>query len=310
MFPTPVFRCLALTAVLAAGASASLEAQRPSPAQPGLLRVCNDPDNMPFSNQKEEGFENKIARLIAKDWNSRLEYVWYPTRRGYFRILNGMYCDLIIQAPGGLDMAGTTTPYYRSGYVFLTRQDGKLADIKSRADPRLKKARIGVTLLPSDEQLPPTMALSHHGVVGLHGYMGWYNDDDRPEDIVNAVANDSIDVAIVWGPLAGYFAKQSKVPLRLTPLGERDSLADIPFRYNIVMAVRRSDKALRDSLEKTLKAKGPEIQAILKEYGIPMFPVTADGGDDDADDGPPKPAAAPAPATPAPGDATRAARES
>jgi len=227
MLRAPTLRSLALVGILAAGASATAEAQRPSPAQPGILRVCNDPDNMPFSNQKEEGFENKIAQLIAKDWKAKLDYVWYPTRRGYFRILNGMYCDLIIQAPGGLDMAGTTTPYYRSGYVFVTRQDGKLADIKSLADPRLKKARIGVTLLPSDEQLPPTMALSHYGVVGnLHGYHGWYNDDDRPEDIVNAVANDSVDVAIVWGPLAGYFAKRSKVPLKITPLGERDSLAD------------------------------------------------------------------------------------
>jgi mxaJ protein len=305
MLRAPTLRSLALVGILTAGASAAAEAQRPSPAQPGILRVCNDPDNMPFSNQKEEGFENKIAQLIAKDWKAKLDYVWYPTRRGYFRILNGMYCDLIIQAPGGLDMAGTTNPYYRSGYVFLTRQDGKLADIKSLADPRLKKARIGVTLLPSDEQLPPTMALSHYGVVGnLHGYHGWYNDEDRPEDIVNAVANDSVDVAIVWGPLAGYFAKQSKVPLKITPLGERDSLADVPFRYNIAMAVRRSDKELRDSLEKTLKEKAPEIQAILKEYGIPMFPVRAAGGDDDDDDGPPKPAAAPAPP-----DTSRTARK-
>jgi mxaJ protein len=305
MLRAPTLRSLALVGILTAGASAAAEAQRPSPAQPGILRVCNDPDNMPFSNQKEEGFENKLAQLIAKDWKARLDYVWYPTRRGYFRILNGMYCDLIIQAPGGLDMAGTTTPYYRSGYVFVTRRDGKLADIRSLADPRLKKARIGVTLLPSDEQLPPTMALSHYGVVGnLHGYHGWYNDDDRPEDIVNAVANDSVDVAIVWGPLAGYFAKQSKVPLKITPLGERDSLADVPFRYNIAMAVRRSDKELRDSLEKTLKEKAPEIQAILKEYGIPMFPVTAAGGDDDDDGGPPKPAAAPAPP-----DTSRTARK-
>ena len=304
MLRAPTLRSLTLVGILTAGVSAAAEAQRPSPAQPGLLRVCNDPDNMPFSNQKEEGFENKIAQLIAKDWKAKLDYVWYPVRRGYFRILNGMYCDLIIQAPGGLDMAGTTQPYYRSGYVFVTRQDGKLADIESLSDPRLKKARIGVTLLPSDEQLPPTMALSHHGVVGnLRGYFGWYNDDDRPEDIVNAVANDSVDVAIVWGPLAGYFAKHSKVPLKITPLGERDSLADVPFRYNIAMAVRRSDKELRDSLEKTLKEKAPEIQAILKEYGIPMFPVTEGGGDDD-DDGPPKPAAAPTPA-----DTSRTARK-
>jgi mxaJ protein len=305
MFRAPI-RSLVLVGVLAATAAASAQAQRPSPPQPGILRVCNDPDNMPFSNQKEEGFENKIAQLIASEWKAKLQYVWYPTRRGYFRILNGMYCDVIIQAPGGLDMAGTTTPYYRSGYVFVTRQNSKLAGLASLADPRLKKVRIGVTLLPSDEQLPPTMALSHYGVVGnLRGYHGWYNDDDRPEDIIQAVANDSVDIAIVWGPLAGYFAKQSRVPLKITPLGERDSLADVPFRYDIAMAVRRRDRELRDSLEKTLKAKAPQIQAILKEYGIPMFPVASTGGDDDDDDdGPPKPAAAPAP-----GDTSRTARK-
>jgi mxaJ protein len=294
------YRSLVLVGLLTAGVSAAAQAQRPSPPQPGILRVCNDPDNLPFSNQKEEGFENKLAQLIASDWKAKLQYVWYPTRRGYFRILNGMYCDLIIQAPGGLDMAGTTTAYYRSGYVFLTRKDGKLADLTSLADPRLKQARIGVTLLPSDEQLPPTMALSHYGVVGnLRGYHGWYNDDDRPEDIVNAVANEDVDVAIVWGPLAGYFAKQSKVPLKITPLGERDSLADVPFRFNIAMAVRRRDRELRDSLEKTLKARAPEIQAILKEYGVPAFPVTETGDGEDDDDGPPKAA---------PADSSRTAR--
>jgi mxaJ protein len=306
MFRAPEFRSLALVGLLAASAPVSAGAQRPSPPQPGLLRVCNDPDNMPFSNQKEEGFENKIAQLIAKEWKANLQYVWYPVRRGYFRILNGMYCDLIIQAPGGLDMAGTTEPYYRSGYVFVTRRDSKLADIKSLADPRLKKARIGVTLLPSDEQLPPTQALSHYGVVGnLRGFSGMYNEENRPEDVIKAVANGDVDVAIVWGPLAGYFAKQSSAPLKIQPLGERDSLADVPFRYDIAMAVRRRDRELRDSLQKTLKAKAPEIQAILKEYGIPMFPVASTGGDDDDDDdGPPKPAAAPAP-----GDTSRTARK-
>ena len=286
-------RFLALVALWGALAASPAAAQRPSPLEPGRLRVCMDPDNMPFSNQKGEGFENKIAQLIADEWKSKLEYVWYPVRRGYFRILNGMYCDLIIQAPGGLDMAGTTDPYYRSGYVFVARQDSKLADIKSLADPRLKKARIGVTLLPSDEQLPPTTALSHYGVIGnLRGFQGMYNEEDRPEDVVNAVAKDEVDVAIVWGPLAGYFAKQSPVPLRIQPLGERDSLADVPFRYDIAMAVRRRDRELRDSLQKVLREKAPEIQAILKEYNIPLFPVVAKEDDDD-DDGPPKPATAP-----------------
>jgi ABC-type amino acid transport substrate-binding protein len=126
------------------------------------------------------------------------------------------------------------------------------------------------------------MALSKYGVVGnLKGYSTFYTDTERPEDIVNDVAKKDIDVAIVWGPLAGYFAKRSAVPLSLQPLAERDSLSDLPFRFDIGMAVRRKDRALRDSLQKVIDRKGPEIQAILKEYGVPVFPIKADSGKKD-----------------------------
>ena len=260
----------------------SLTAQtlRPNVEKPGIIRVCADPDNMPLSNQKGEGFEQKIAELIAKEWNAKVEYAWWPVRRGFFaRALNGRYCDLAVEAPPALDIASVTKPYFRSGYVFVTRKDSGL-DIKSLADPRLKKLRIGVNLLNSDaENTPPAMALSKYGVVGnLRGYSTFYTDTERPEDIVNDVAKKKIDVAIVWGPLAGYFAKQSPVPLSLHPLAERDSLSDLPFRFDIGMAVRRKDRALRDSLQKVLDRKGPEIQAILKEYGVPVFPIKVDSG--------------------------------
>jgi quinoprotein dehydrogenase-associated probable ABC transporter substrate-binding protein len=248
---------------------------RPRIATPGVLRVCADPDNMPLSNQKGEGFEQKIAELVAKEWNSKLEYAWWPVRRGFFaRALNGRYCDVAIQAPSLFDMAGVTKPYFRSGYVFVTRKDRGL-DLKSLADPRLKKLKIGVNLLNSDaENTPPAMALSRYGVVGnLVGYSTFYTETERPEDIITDVAKKNTDVAIVWGPLAGYFAKKSPVPLTITPLAERDSLTEFPFRFNIGMGVRRRDVALRDSLQKVLDRKGPEIQAILRQYGVPMFPI-------------------------------------
>jgi ABC-type amino acid transport substrate-binding protein len=178
-------------------------------------------------------------------------------------------------------MAGVTKPYFRSGYVIVTRKDSGL-DITSLADPRLKKLKIGVNLLNSDaENTPPAMALSRYGVVGnLVGYSTFYTETERPEDIVNDVAKKDIDVAIVWGPIAGYFAKASSVPLSIIPLGERDSLSDFPFRFNIGMGVRRRDRALRDSLQTVLDRKAPEIQAILKQYGVPMFPIEepADSG--------------------------------
>ncbi|HET7718992.1 MAG TPA: hypothetical protein VFK43_03420, partial [Acidimicrobiales bacterium] len=158
----------------------------------------------------------------------------------------------------------------------------------SLADPRLKTLKIGVNLLHSDaENTPPAMALSRYGVVGnLIGYSTFYTDTDRPEDIVNAVAKKDVDIAIVWGPLAGYFARTSAVPLEVRPLPERDSLSDFPFQFNIAMGVRRRDRALRDSLNAVLERRKPEIQAILKDYGVPLFPIKDEGGDDD--DGPPK----------------------
>jgi quinoprotein dehydrogenase-associated probable ABC transporter substrate-binding protein len=275
---------------------------RPNLEKPGILRVCADPDNMPLSNQKGEGYEQKIAELVAKDWNAKVEYAWWPVRRGYFsRALNGRYCDVAIEAPAGLDMAGVTKPYFRSGYVFVTRKDSGL-DIKSLADPRLKKLKIGINLLNSDaENTPPAMALSQYGVVGnLVGFTTFYSDSARPEDIVNAVAKKDIDVAIVWGPLAGYFVRSSSAPLAVQPLPERDSLSDFPFQYNIGMAVRRRDRALRDSLQATLDRRRPEIQGILKQFGVPVLPIKEEKDDDD--DG----SKATAPARSSPADSARA----
>jgi quinoprotein dehydrogenase-associated probable ABC transporter substrate-binding protein len=284
MSPAALLRSSAALLLISGVAQPPAAAQlRPNIARPGVLRVCADPDNMPLSNQKGEGYEQKIAELIAKEWNSKIEYAWWPVRRGFFsRALNGRYCDVAIEAPAGLDMAGVTKPYFRSGYVFVTRKDSGL-NVKSLADPRLKKLKIGVNLLNSDaENTPPAMALSRYGVVGnLTGFTTFYGDSARPEDIVNAVAKKDVDVAIVWGPLAGYFARLASAPLTLQPLPERDSLSDYPFQYNIGMGVRRRDRALRDSLDAVLERKAPEIQRILQQYHVPMFPIKPDSDDDD-----------------------------
>ena len=240
---------------------------------------------MPLSNQKGEGFEQKIAELIGKEWNTKVEYAWWPVRRGFFsRALNGRYCDVAIEAPSGLDMAGVTKPYFRSGYVFLTRKDSGL-DIKSLADPRLKKLRIGVNLLHSDaENTPPAMALSRYGVVGnLTGYSTFYTDQDRPE---RHRRRRSRTRKWTWPSCGARWPdiSPSRPPCRcrcFTPLAERDSLSDMPFRYNIAMGVRRRDTELRDSLDALLERKGPEIQAMLKEYGVPVFPIVEEKGDDD-----------------------------
>jgi mxaJ protein len=279
-------RCLTLrrVATLAGlglvGVVLPARAQRPAPLDPEKIRVCADPDNMPSSNDKLEGYENKLATLISQELKAKLEYVWYPTRRGYFRILNGMYCDLAMEAPAGLDMAGATKPYFRSGYVFVTRKGSGLDDIKTLADPRLKKLKIGVNVYTSDaENSPPAMALSHYGVVGnLTGYSTFFDENNRPEDIINAVSKKEVDLAIAWGPLAGYYAKQATVPLVLTALPAKDSLSEVPFQYNIGIAVRRKDKEFRDSLEAVLTRRQPEVQAILKEYAVPLLPIEQNRG--------------------------------
>lgn len=267
---------------------------RPHPLTAGVLRVCADPDNLPFSNQKGEGIENKLAELIAKEWNSQLEYAWWPVRRGFFgRGLNGRYCDVAMSAPSLLDMAGVTRPYYRSAYVIVYRKDSGL-NITSLDDPLLKKLRIGVNLLDADaENTPPAMALSAHGVVGtLVGFQAFYSENGlRPEDIINAVINKQIDLAIVWGPLAGYFAKSSPVPLVLNPLPD-DSTTGIPFTFNISVGVRKRDRALRDSLQTVLDGKQGEIQQLLRDYGVPLLPLPAPP--------PPPPPAPPAPPPPPP----------
>jgi quinoprotein dehydrogenase-associated probable ABC transporter substrate-binding protein len=290
-------QALAGLAVMAPAVPAS--AQRPAPLTPGLIRVCADPDNMPSSNEKGEGFENKLASMIAQEFNAKLQYVWYPTRRGYFRILNGRYCDVAMEAPTQLDMAGVTKPYFRSAYVFVARKGSGLEDIKSLADPRLKKLKIGVNMYTSDaENAPPAMALSKYGVVGnLKGYFTFFSDQERPEDIINGVANKDVDIAIAWGPLAGYYAKQSKVPLVLSPLPDTDSLSQIPFRYSMALAVRRSDKEFKDSLQAFLNRKAPAIKSLLDEYGVPTYPEPPASDKDDDKAAGAAPAAKPADST-------------
>ncbi|HEU5169211.1 MAG TPA: quinoprotein dehydrogenase-associated putative ABC transporter substrate-binding protein [Gemmatimonadales bacterium] len=274
-----------LRAAASVGLLALLVTPAPAPAQQGgglrstlptagVLRICADPDNMPASNEKGEGYENKIAELLAKEWNAKLEYAWWPVRRGFFsRALNGRYCDIALTAPAELDMAATTKPYFRSAYVIVYRKDSGL-DLQSLDDPDWKKLKIGVNLLNSDaENTPPAMALSRHGVVGnLVGFGTFYSELDRPEAIIDAVVDKKVDVSIVWGPLAGYFATRAPVPLVIRPI-EYDSLADIPFAFNMSMAVRRRDGELRDSLQQVIDRKRPEIEAILREYHVPLLPV-------------------------------------
>ncbi len=280
-------RTIGLVGLLAGAGISSLAAQRPAPMTAGILRVCADPDNLPFSDSTGAGLENKLAELMAQTWNSKLEYVWWAAPRGMMRMLNGFYCDVTLQMPVLSDMAGVTRPYYRTSYVMVQRTDAPHR-VTGLDDPALKTMKIGVHLFAADgENTPPAMALSSHGVVGnLVGFSTVYiGGMNKPDDIVRAVVDRTIDVAFVWGPIAGYYAKQIGADLQLTPVGD-DSVSGIPFVYSMGMATRRRERQLKDSLEKFITSKGPEIQELLKQYGIPLLPLPADSASRAAPGGP------------------------
>jgi quinoprotein dehydrogenase-associated probable ABC transporter substrate-binding protein len=251
----------------------TVAAAQPITRPAGVLRVCADPNNLPFSNQRLEGFENKIAELLAQDLGERVEYTWWAQRRGFFRnTLKAGMCDVVIGVPAGFEMALTTRPYYRSTYVFLSRKDRHL-EVKSFDDPMLRKLRIGVQIIGDDQSnAPPAHALTRRNIVdNVKGFTlyGDYSQPDPPARIVDAVEKGDIDLAIVWGPLAGFFAKQSRVPLDVVPVSPQIDQPFLPFVFDISMGVRRGDQDLRDQLDQFLEKRRPEIERILEDYRVP-----------------------------------------
>lgn len=245
-----------------------------------VLRVTADPNNLPFSNQRREGFENKIAELIASELDVNLDYSWRAQRRGFFReTLKENRADLVLGVPAHFEMALTTMPYYRSSYVFVYRKDRGL-DLHSLDDPALRKLKIGVQLIGSDGvNTPPAHALANRGIIdNVFGYTvyGDYSQDNPPARIVEAVAKGEIDVAIVWGPVGGYFAGKQKVPLVVAPVSPAAD-PHLPFTFSIAIGVRKEDKDLRNEINEILARKKPQIEAILDQYGVPRVedpPIT------------------------------------
>jgi quinoprotein dehydrogenase-associated probable ABC transporter substrate-binding protein len=254
-------------------------AQAASPGKPGTsgkaqFRVCADPENMPHSNQKLQGFENKIADLVAKELGEPTRYTWWGQRRGFIRntmnaTLEEGRCDVVIGIPEGYDLVSPTKPYYRSTYVFVYPKD-KGPQIKSLDDPALKKVKIGVHLLGDDYTNPPPVhELSKRGVVGnLVGFSTFYSAENPPSAIIDAVASGKVDVAIVWGPAAGYFVKHQRVPLAMVPVPSGPG--DLPFEFGISMGVKPGNTALKNQLEKVIETRRAEIVKILNDYNVPL----------------------------------------
>lgn len=259
---------LMVVLALLAGAAALLAASVP----PRVLRVCADPNNLPFSNRRLEGFENRIAELVARDMGAEVSYTWHAQRRGFLRnTLNAGECDVVPGIPASYELALATRPYYRSSYVFVTRRG---LSVRSFDDPVLRRVQIGVQLVGDDyANAPPAHALAARGVVGnVHGYSvyGDYSQESPPAAIVDAVARGEVDVAVVWGPLAGWAARRHRrTPLEIVPVSPQIDLPFLPFVFDIAMGVRRGDTVLKEELDAILERRQPEIDALLDEYGVP-----------------------------------------
>jgi mxaJ protein len=242
-------------------------------AEGRTLRVCADPNNLPFSNERREGFENRIAELVAQELGATVEYVWWAQRRGFFRnTLKAKKCDVVMGVPLNLEMVLPTRSYYRSAYAFVSRADHK---VRSFDDPALRKLRVGVQLVGDDgANTPPVTALARRGIVdNVVGYsvVADYSRPNPPAEIVEAVRRGDIDVAIAWGPMAGYFAGRGepKLEISVVPVVAEPGA---PFVFDIAMGVRHQDKALRDELNAIIAKRQKDIDAVLAEYHVPHAP--------------------------------------
>lgn len=266
---TPQVIGYALSLLLFMGSLGAQEATSPTE---NVLRVCADPADLPFSDQNRQGFENKIAEVVAQAMNARLEYYWWPYQRGLTRrTLGEGKCDVLINVPTDWEMVLTTRPYYRTTYVLAYRADSGLEVSSSLQDPILRKVRVGVHL-----NTPPHVLLAEYGVVeNVVGYPLTYDPQFHPEDYPGKLIEDllagKVDVAVVWGPIAGYFAKKNGAPLRIVPV--QDENPRIPMAFNMSMGVRRGNQALKARLEEILTAKAAEIRAILEDYGVPLLEI-------------------------------------
>jgi quinoprotein dehydrogenase-associated probable ABC transporter substrate-binding protein len=244
-------------------------------APPRTLAVCADPNNLPFSNERLEGFENRLANIVAEDLGLELRYTWMPQRRGFVRnTLRAKRCDVIMGVPTSFELARPTVPYYRSSYVFVYRKDRGLS-LRSLDDPALRRLRIGVHVIGDDyANVPPVAALAQRHIVrNVVGYSiyGDYAQPNPPARLIDAVVKGEVDVAIAWGPLAGYFAQRDSVALEIIPVTPQVDVPFLPFVFDIAMAVRPGDDSLRTRLDGVLARHKAEIQRLLESYGVPLL---------------------------------------
>jgi quinoprotein dehydrogenase-associated probable ABC transporter substrate-binding protein len=235
---------------------------------PHVFRACADPHDLPFSNEAGEGFENKIAELLAHKLGKSVGYTFYPDATGFIRnTLNAHRCDVVLGIAQGDDLVQPTSPYYRTGYAAAFRQDGSLKGLESLSDPRLKTARIGIIA-----GTPPATFLAQNGLLGRIKSYALVVDtrfDSPTHEMMDDLERGEIDVALLWGPIAGYYATKAKTPTTVVPLVKEQGGPPMVFR--IVMGVRHSDQNWKRTLNKVISENQDEIQAILRSYGVPLL---------------------------------------
>ena len=253
---------LAATAMLCAAQSAPLAAAQ-------ALRVCADPDNMPFSNDKGEGFENKLADLIAESLGQELEYTWASESSGYVpNTLGEGACDLVMGYAQGTGLIEDTNPYYYTSYALITREDDPdLAGVDTLSDPRLRGKRIGLFA-----RTPPASILAMHGLVSNakpFEVSSTESPSQAAEAVIGEIVSGELDAALLWGPIGGYQAARTKVPLRVVPLVKES--AGPNTIYPITMGVRPNEPQWKHQINKLLTDSRQEINAILREYNVPVL---------------------------------------
>jgi len=240
------------------------------------IRVCADPDNLPYSNRELQGFENKIAEIISQEVGASLSYYWWPAQMGMVRnTLQRDRCDVLVSIPKGFDPVLWTKPYYRSTYVLTYRSDRKL-DLRSLDDPALKRLKVGVFI-----NTPPYDALANQGLAeNMVGYRLFFDPTDpdpsrRPDKLRQDVLSGAVDVAAAWGPMVGYFARQHPMPaLEMVLLGDDSSE---PMTFEFSMGVKKGNRELKTRLEGALERREAEIRKILADYGVPLLPLKPPG---------------------------------
>ncbi len=231
------------------------------------LRVCCDPAKLPVSNQAGEGFENKIAELVAEELSVPVEYTWFPQSTGFVRnTLKARRCDVVIGISLGFELLQNTNPYYRSAYVMIFRDDGG-PQVASLDDPALKSARIGLVA-----GTPPSTMVALNGLMTqVRPYQlqadTRFNHPGR--DLVEDLAKGDIDVGLLWGPIAGYYAKQQDVPLKIVPLLTNGG--PVRMDYRITMGLRFNEPEWKRQLNDIIKRRRADIDAILTDYGVPLL---------------------------------------